>query len=81
MSGFETYQHFRGGMYIKLCEAMHTETEEDMVVYVCAVSGRTFCRPKAMFFETITEGDYTGPRFLRLPENTTKEERKKLKWF
>ena len=59
---------------------MHTESEEILVVYACAVGGDVFCRPKAMFEETITTEDYSGPRFAPFPETTTKAQRKSLKY-
>jgi hypothetical protein len=60
---------------------VHTESEEILVIYVCAVSGMIFCRPKAMFDEIVKTDTYSGPRFIALPETKTKEERKSLKWF
>lgn len=81
MRQFGTYQHYKGGIYLKLCEALHTETDETLVVYVCAVSGRTFCRPKAMFEENLHEDGYNGPRFLPLPNDTERQERKKVVWY
>lgn len=81
MRQFKTFQHYKGGLYTKLCEALHTETEETLIVYVCAVSGQTFCRPKAMFEETVCEGSYVGPRFIPLPDGTARDERKKIVWF
>ena len=77
---YSTYRHYTGGIYLKLAEALHTETEEALTVYACAVSGMVFCRPTAMFNETITEGSYQGPRFIPLPENTTKAQRKSLRY-
>lgn len=81
MRQFQTYQHYKGGIYLKLCEALHTETDEDLVVYLCAVSGRAFCRPKAMFEENVQDGDYRGPRFIPLPDNTERNDRKKVVWY
>lgn len=68
MTKFETYQHYKGGLYLKLHEALHTETNETMVIYVCAVRGEVFARPKDMFYADIQEGDYSGPRFKRIPD-------------
>ncbi len=76
----QTYRHFKGGVYWKIGEALHTETEEELVVYACAVSGILFCRPKKMFEEIVDQDGYTGPRFVPLPDDTTKEQRKSLKW-
>lgn len=78
---FQTYQHFRGGVYLKLAEAIHTETGEALTVYACAVSGTVFCRPTAMFNEIVTEDGYTGPRFMPMPPNTTKAQRHTLKYY
>lgn len=79
MTKFETYQHYKGGLYIKLYEALHTETEETLVIYMCAVRGGIFARPKDMFCEDIQEGDYSGPRFRRLPPFDKDEARNFLK--
>ncbi len=76
---FETYQHYKGGIYLLLTEGLHTETEETLVIYVCAVSGRTFCRPKEMFFGDVQKENYTGPRFRKLPKTDDKTTCKKLK--
>lgn len=64
-----------------MCEALHTETDEILVVYVCAVSGQTFCRPKGMFEENIQVDGYSGPRFIALPDGTQRAERKKIVWY
>lgn len=81
MRQFKTYQHYKGGLYLRLCDAEHTETGEVLAIYVCAISGRTFCRPKAMFEENLSTPDYSGPRFILLPEGTGKEERKAVRFF
>lgn len=78
---YPTYQHHKGGIYIKLAEATHTETLEPLTVYICATSGMVFCRPTDMFNEIINEDGYTGPRFIPLPPNTTKAQRKSLKYY
>lgn len=67
-----TYSHYKGGLYVKLMEAFHTETSETMVIYACALSGAVFCRPKAQFEDTVTTPNYTGPRFIAQPQNPTK---------
>lgn len=79
MTKLETYQHHKGGLYIKLYEALHTETNEMMVVYACAVRGGVYVRPKDMFYETISEDGYTGPRFTPVPELNKEEAREFLK--
>lgn len=68
---YPLYRHYKGDTYLKLGEALHTETEEMMVVYTSTSTGRTFCRPKTMFEETITHNGQTQPRFTLLKPNTT----------
>jgi hypothetical protein len=52
------YQHYKGGMYRVLHLAVHTETEEELVVYqyisgVKPTDGRVWCRPLAMWNEPV----------------------------
>lgn len=76
---FEVYQHYKGGLYTKLCEARHSETGEMLVVYCCAASGEVWCRPKAMFEEQVTDDGYCGPRFIAVPYTADKEKRKSVR--
>lgn len=49
MSDFRaTHRHYKGGLYQKLFDATHSETEELLTIYLTA-DGRPFARPKAMF--------------------------------
>lgn len=73
---YKTYRHYKGGLYLKLCDALHTETEQMMTVYVCAVRGTVFTRPKVIFDETVTTTDYTGPRFIPVTDELTKDQAK-----
>ncbi len=66
MRQYESYQHYKGGIYLKIGEALHTETEEEMVVYVSAFSGKMFVRPKEMFFEMVEYNGETMPRFKKI---------------
>jgi hypothetical protein len=60
------YKHFKGGRYRVLLTASHSETKEDMVVYVSLSYGTIWARPAAMFNETVQYPDGTsGPRFVR----------------
>lgn len=68
---FEVYQHRDGGLYTKLCEAKHSETGEELVVYLCAASGDVWARPKAMFEEP--------ERFKPVPYMADRAVRKSLK--
>jgi hypothetical protein len=76
---FKTVRHYAGGVYWVLGDAVHTETDELLTIYVDAVSGVMFCRPKAMFDDVVTTEDgYTGPRFVPFPDGTAKAGRKLL---
>ena len=43
-----THRHYKGGLYQKLFDATHSETEELLTIYLTS-DGRPFARPKAMF--------------------------------
>lgn len=45
-----THRHYKGGLYQKIADALHSETEEPLVIYRSA-DGRWWARPKAMFDE------------------------------
>ena len=54
MSDFKaTHRHYKGGLYQKLFDATHSETEELLTIYLTS-DGRPFARPKAMF-DGVTE--------------------------
>ncbi len=58
------YRHYKGKDYEVIGVAVHTETEEEHVVYRALYGRYTLCiRPKTMFIETLETADYTGPRF------------------
>ena len=48
-----THRHYKGGLYQKLFDATHSETEELLTIYLTS-DGWPFARPKAMF-EGLTE--------------------------
>ncbi len=75
---YPTYQHYKGGLYLKLCDALHTETDQMMTVYVCAVRGTVYTRPKEMFEEIVTDGAYHGPRFISVPDGFSKDQAKEF---
>ena len=43
------YKHFKGGIYKVIAIAKHTETEEELVVYVNLDNDKTWARPYDMF--------------------------------
>ncbi len=47
------YQHFKGGEYIVLGVAKHSETKEELVVYRHAGGTELWARPREMFDEFI----------------------------
>ena len=61
------FRHFKGGLYEYICEARHSETEEEMVVYrpLYNDSG-VWVRPKSMFFEDVTVNGVKAPRFTEI---------------
>jgi hypothetical protein len=62
------YYHFKHPehLYTVLGIALHTETEEKMVVYQRNTDQELFVRPLDMFLEEVDkpEFNYKGPRFI-----------------
>lgn len=63
------YYHFKhpDQHYEVLGTALHTETEEQLVIYRALYGeGTLYARPLAMFFEQVEKPDfgYAGPRFV-----------------
>lgn len=55
------YRHFKGSdkLYKVVGVATHSETLEDMVIYICLYGneiGKTYVRPLNMFLEKVPEG-------------------------
>lgn len=59
------YRHYKGNLYEYIGECQHSETLEVMVIYKALYGeGKTWVRPKGMFFEDVTLPDGTEtPRF------------------
>ena len=73
MSNFETgvYRHYKGGKYLVLGMAKHSETKEDLVVYVTLYENdmaSMWVRPLAMFLEIIDVDGKQIPRFEKVEE-------------
>ena len=60
------YVHYKGGEYVVIGIAHHSETEEEFVVYKELPGGRLRVRPKAMFVETVEISGRPVPRFRYL---------------
>ena len=61
------YRHFKGNEYTVLGVALHSETQEELVVYRQEYGDhRLFVRPKKMFLETVEVDGQAVPRFRYL---------------
>jgi hypothetical protein len=61
------YRHYKNNPYRVTGLALHTETNEWMVVYEALYgSGGLFVRPAAMFVETVEVAGKQVPRFARV---------------
>lgn len=60
------YRHYKGGLYKVINIAIHTETDEALVIYQGLDTNKVWARPKEMFEETIEiDGEITN-RFQQL---------------
>lgn len=63
------YRHFKGGEYEVLGIALHSETQEPMVVYRALYGERgLWVRPASMWSEPVDRDSYSGPRFVLVEE-------------
>jgi hypothetical protein len=62
------YKHFKGTKVRVICEALHSETKEPVVVYTHLEDNSNWVRPKNMFLEEVEIGDKKVPRFEYLGE-------------
>lgn len=54
----DIYKHFKGNLYEVIAIAMHTETEERMVVYKEVDGEKTYVRPYEMFVSKVDKEKY-----------------------
>ncbi len=62
------YLHFKGHMYLVIGVAIHTETEEELVLYTevpVTSGGRIWARPVSKWNEPVEDGT---PRFICIKE-------------
>lgn len=64
-----THRHYKGGLYRVISIGPHTETNEEMVIYVHLFPHqvRVYPRPASVFFSNTADGT---PRFQRLDSRT-----------
>lgn len=64
------YRHYKGGLYRVIGDAVHTETEEELVVYMSVETGLIWVRPSEMFYEMIDlpDGRRSVARFEEVHE-------------
>lgn len=63
------YQHYKGNKYLVMSVAKHSETLEDMVIYVSLYENpvsQIWVRPAKMFVEEVKYKDKKVPRFKYL---------------
>lgn len=57
------YRHFKGGYYQVLALALHTETQEQLVIYQSEQDGQVYARPVAFFMSSgLTDPDWLWHR-------------------
>jgi hypothetical protein len=62
------YRHYKNNCYIVIGTALHSETEEEMVVYSRENNTQLWVRPRKMFEEMVVVDGKSVPRFLYLGE-------------
>lgn len=65
------YQHYKGMKYLVLGVAKHSETKEDLVVYVTLYDNdlaNLWVRPLSMFLEEVTVDGQKVPRFKKIKD-------------
>ena len=63
------YRHFKGGEYEVLCVALHSETQEPMVVYRALYGAHdVWVRPASMWNETVERDGKEYRRFTYVGE-------------
>lgn len=63
------YEHYKGKKYLVLGVAKHSETKEDLVVYVTLYENdmaSMWVRPLAMFAENVIVEGKSVPRFRKI---------------
>jgi hypothetical protein len=72
-----TYKHYKGTKAKVLCEALHSETLEPMVIYVHLEDGGIWARPKKMFLESTIVNSKKTERFQKVNQKLVIKPNKK----
>jgi hypothetical protein len=59
----QRYRHFKGGLYEVMLVAIHSENEEELVIYRDLRDGRFWARPLRMWSEQVEQDGFKGPRY------------------
>jgi len=59
------YRHYKGGIYELVCDAL-LESDHTPVIVYRDEGGTVWVRPRDAFFDTVTVGGATQPRFAPL---------------
>lgn len=59
------YRHYKGGIYELVCDAL-LESDHTPVIVYRDEGGTVWVRPRDVFFDTVTVGGATQPRFAPL---------------
>lgn len=63
------YRHYKGGLYRVLAEGFHSESLEEMTIYMSVKDGKVWVRPTKMFHELVDLPNGTVvPRFREIDE-------------
>lgn len=71
------YEHYKGTKVKVICEAIHSETLEPMVIYMHLEDGGMWARPEKMFLETIVKNGKKVERFKKINEKVIIKPNKK----
>ena len=63
-----TYKHYKGTKAKVLCEAIHSETQEPLVIYLHLEDGVIWARPKKMFLENVMVDGKEVERFQKIDQ-------------
>jgi len=62
------YLHYKGTKVKVLCEAIHSEEQQHLVVYIHLEDGAIWARPKHMFLENIVIDGKEIERFKKIEQ-------------